>query len=937
MEVVNKTIQASAVALLLMGYLPAYAELLSEDESLDSATFRGETAAGTWVQREGLLGHEREQGPVPAGWTIRWDGMDNDPGSLDIGGLGGVDLTAGGVADRFVMNWSEPLTQARWVEIAVWTRDQRVSRTRLTGLMDETSAQIEVPFHLFEGDADFGNVGAVEIIIGEIYGALPNFQGLAFGPKDPSDDAGGPGHWSKALTTELGLAPPATATLILQDGDMPSGSAATVTGINAPFVNDNGEVGFLGVLSDEDRFIFTGTGIVHQNSAEMGSTLTGGEASIGIDDSGGFIYSPNVDGADAVWSQNGLVLVENTQAPGFPSGTNSTFHSRPSMIPTGTAYWIAGFNETAGTATEGRVLYTSSDASAGNVSVVLRSDDIVGGFAIGRPSGIDFDFDFSGDGSQHISVLSLDTGSTLDDGVIYVNGSIVARETTPSGQGDNWDNFDVVVINNNGDYLFSGDTDGDANSDEFIAYNGVIALREGDTIDGVQLGNVVRFVSLNDQGNAAYAWANQHLFFACDASALASNSLRVLSVGDPIDLDDDGVADATVTDLNTSPSFGPTQALAPNGRMFVEVDLDDGVENREAIIALDPPFCGQPEIEVTGNTLEIEDGDTLPRPDDGTDFGLILTGSNLLRTFVISNSGNDTLTVSVVAVSGSAFSVSALAPDGIIEVGESRSFDVTFSPPVEGPVIGTVSITSDDADENPYTFDVAGDSAAPDIEVVGNASSIINGDATPDLTDLTDFGEITVGGSSTQFFSIANSGLGTVNLTLPVTVNGSAFAITTQPDVGVLGAGQSTSFGVTASPDAAGPVIGMVSIVSDDPDENPFTFAVSASGLMPSTPVIASNDGFLVLPSATVGTVVGQLLVSDADNNIPATGAWTIVAGNEAGAFAISDDGVITVADPAALVPAMLTVRVVDSTGLSDTALVDIALAGESIFANGFE
>ncbi|MFK7957355.1 MAG: choice-of-anchor D domain-containing protein [Lysobacterales bacterium] len=817
MERAKKTIQASAGVLLLLFNLSAHAEPLPEYELFDSSVMRGETADGTWLQAEELLGHEREQGPVSAGWRIAWDGMDNDPGSLDIGGLGGSDLTEKDSADRFILNWSEPLTQARWVEVTVWTTAQQVSRTRLVNLMDNSSGQIEIPFHVFEGNADFRNVGAVEITIGALSGALPNFQRLTVAPKDFSEGAEGLGTLSEMLTNKGAITPAVPATLILQEGDMPSASAATVTELNAPVVNGNGEVSFLGVLSDDDRFVFTGTGLVHQNSTVTAFTLTDGERSIGVDSSGGFIYSPRVDDADAVWSQNGLILVENTQAPGFPTGTNSTFHSRPSMISTGAAYWVAGFNETGGTDSEGRVLYTSSDATAGNVSVVLRSDDIVDGFAIARPSGVDFDFDISSDGSQHISVLVLDTGSLDDDGVLYVNGSIIARESTPSGADDNWDNFDSVVINDSGDYLFSGDTDGDTVSDEFIAFNGVIALREGDTIDGVQLGDLVRFVSLNNQGNAAYAWAQEHLFFACDASALASTSLRVLSVGDTIDLDDDGLADATVTDFKATNTLGPTQALAPDGRMFVEVDLDDGVEEREAIIALEPPLCPQPEIEVTGSALLIEDGDTSPQSDDGTDFGLVTTGSSLVRSFVIRNSGNDPLMVTDVAVSGVAFSVSALAPDGLIEADDSRSFEVTFSPTTEGPLTGTVTIASDDADENPYTFDVLG------------------------------------------------------------------------------------------------------------------------IGLAPSAPVIASNDGFTVLPSAAVGSVVGQIVASDADGNIPATGAWSIVAGNDAGTFSINDDGVIAVADPAGLASVTLTVRVVDSTDLSDTASVNIALAEESIFFNGFE
>ena len=39
-------------------------------------------------------------------------------------------------------------------------------------------------------------------------------------------------------------------------------------------------------------------------------------------------------------------------------------------------------------------------------------------------------------------------GSTISDGGVMVNDVLVAREASPNGTGDNWDNFDMVKINN---------------------------------------------------------------------------------------------------------------------------------------------------------------------------------------------------------------------------------------------------------------------------------------------------------------------------------------------------------------------------------------------------------------------------------------------------------------------------------------------------------
>jgi hypothetical protein len=395
----------------------------------------------------------------------------------------------------------------------------------------------------------------------------------------------------------LGAAIPVS--VVVREGDMPPGGGGNaVTSLNSPFTNADGEVGFTGVLDNggsSDNFVWHDASIIWRNSSAVGVTLAGGESTMGVSNTGGFVYSPSVDGDDAVWTHNGELAVDGDPAPDFPPGTTTTFHSRPTMLPGGQAYWISGFNESGGTTTEGRMLYTSADSTPGTIAAVLRSDDMVGGLLIDRPSGVDFDYQISDDGNHHIHVLQMDTGSTTDDDHVYVDGAFVARETSPTGQGDNWDNFDTVSINNAGDYLFSGDTDGAAASDEFIAYNGSIVLREGDAVGGVTLTTSasVQAVSLNNMGQAVYLWlvsgGTEILFFAADASDLAGTSIPLLRTGDSVDVDGNGTSDATVTDFDASTTFGPGLWLAEDGRVFLEVGLDFGSGEVEAIITLRVP------------------------------------------------------------------------------------------------------------------------------------------------------------------------------------------------------------------------------------------------------------------------------------------------------------------------------------------------------------
>ena len=424
--------------------------------------------------------------------------------------------------------------------------------------------------------------------------------------EDVGTDMRGP-HWPERIE---GL--PVPVTVVLQVGDTPAGGGGEMVDIlNPPFTDGGDRVGFNGALTSGERFIWIDAGITFLDSSVVGATLTGAEGTMGISDAGGFIYSPNVDGDDSVWSQGGLVLSENVQAPGFPAGTSNTFNSRPTMLPGGAAYWISGFDPAGGSSTQGRMLYMSPTASSGDISVVLRSDDVVDGLAIARPSGVGFDYQISDNGAHHIHDLLMDTGSTINDGAIYVDGSLVAREALPNGAGANWDNFDVVTINDDGHYLFSGDDDGAAASDEFLAFDGVIAVREGDTLDGITLTATASVLgaSINNAGWAVHAWSrssgtDEFLFVACDAADLAA-SVVVAATGDEVDIDNDGSGDATLTDFEIASIVGPGLWLAEDNRVYANVSLDFGAGDVEAIVAFGLPCLA---AEIFSNSFE--SGDT---------------------------------------------------------------------------------------------------------------------------------------------------------------------------------------------------------------------------------------------------------------------------------------------------------------------------------------
>jgi hypothetical protein len=129
------------------------------------------------------------------------------------------------------------------------------------------------------------------------------------------------------------------------------------------------------------------------------------------------------------------------------------------------------------------------------------------------------------------------------------------------------------------------------------------------------------------------------------------------------------------------------------------------------------------EINVQGNSIIIVDGDVTPSLTDHTDFGNVVTGNNLVRTYTIQNTGTDNLTVSGITVSGGnagMFTVGTLTPASPIPGGGSATFTVTFAPTSTGLKTTTVNITNNDCDEALYDFAIQGTGTCVTDPVVTN-------------------------------------------------------------------------------------------------------------------------------------------------------------------------------------------------------------------------
>jgi hypothetical protein len=146
------------------------------------------------------------------------------------------------------------------------------------------------------------------------------------------------------------------------------------------------------------------------------------------------------------------------------------------------------------------------------------------------------------------------------------------------------------------------------------------------------------------------------------------------------------------------------------------------------------------------------------------------------------------------------------------------------------------NLTTNDTSEFSACITVAG-AAAPEIQITGNATPIVDGDVTPSLADYTDFGTTTMGAPVTRTYTIANSGGATMTLGAgAVALSGAGcgeFSVSAQPATTVAAAG-STTFTVQYLPTNVGTDTCTVNVNNDDADENPYNFVIQGTGNAPA-------------------------------------------------------------------------------------------------------
>jgi hypothetical protein len=184
-------------------------------------------------------------------------------------------------------------------------------------------------------------------------------------------------------------------------------------------------------------------------------------------------------------------------------------------------------------------------------------------------------------------------------------------------------------------------------------------------------------------------------------------------------------AGTALTAVTGAPNINLNTAVTAAGNYFLVIKgattATTGAYSVKATFTA-TPVTGAPEINLTGKgNVAIATG-AAANATAGTAFGTINVGASASQVFTLTNSGNATLTVGTAQLSGagaSQFKIS-VQPATSIAAARTGTFTVAYSPTSAGTHAATVTISNNDANENPYIIQLTGSALAVSGDDYGN-------------------------------------------------------------------------------------------------------------------------------------------------------------------------------------------------------------------------
>lgn len=267
-----------------------------------------------------------------------------------------------------------------------------------------------------------------------------------------------------------------------------------------------------------------------------------------------------------------------------------------------------------------------------------------------------------------------------------------------------------------------------------------------------------------------------------------------------------------------------------------------------------------PEIVVTGDGNDIVDGSLTTSHANFTDFGGVLPGNPIFRTFEIRNTGFLNLTLGAFTFSGPNAAEFTLTspPAATVIPGGSTTFTVRFIPTALGTRNATISFVNNDSNENPFDFALTGLGGEPEISITGLGNNVPDNASASNPGNGTNFGNVAVGSSFTRTFTIRNTGNAALVISsVPlVQIFGDAEFTVTTPPASTIAPGATSNFVITFNPTTAGGFLAIVNILNNDSDEGIYDFVITGNGTVSGREIdLRGNDVSIADEDTTPSTI----------------------------------------------------------------------------------
>lgn len=270
---------------------------------------------------------------------------------------------------------------------------------------------------------------------------------------------------------------------------------------------------------------------------------------------------------------------------------------------------------------------------------------------------------------------------------------------------------------------------------------------------------------------------------------------------------------------------------------------------------------------------DIDASDPVPPTNDlSIDMGSALAGLKIAKGVILRNLGTKSLQLGIIYATGANFDLERdLCSTAVLAPGAACSFDAMYLPSAIATDTGSITIPSDDPDENPLVIALRGSGSAtqyPDVYVA---------DPSAPSNDLAlDFGQTQSGESMELTIYVGNSGHSAlvVNAVSTTNVLAAPFSISADGCTGAtVPAGGACPINIAFSPTTLASSSDAFNITTNDPDMQTIAFQVRGQGVYGPVPAITLSESSA--PSADMVMDFGAATVGE-----PTHATHTLTVGN---------------------------------------------------------